>query len=204
MKTCGAHPAFLPDATFYMRVHDPAGSAGPNPYRWDYRTARDLFGGKRVVLVGVPGAFSPTCSDAHLPELEREYAALRAAGADEVWCTAVNDAFAMFRWAEALGVSKVRMLPDGNGDLARGMGMLVSKRNRGFGARSWRYAAVVDDMRIVAMFEEAGKMDECPADPFGVSSVRRGVLPFLRAKREKETGKGGSRRRAATAPTSKK
>lgn len=172
----------LPDATFYMRVRDPAMSS-PNPYRWDCRTARDLFGGKRIVLVGMPGAFSPTCSDTHLPELEREYDALRAAGVDEVWCTAVNDAFTMFRWAEALGVRRVRMLPDGNGDLARGLGMLVSKRNRGFGSRSWRYSAVVDDMRIVALFEEAGKMDECPADPFETSKMRRSVLPFLSASK---------------------
>lgn len=171
----------LPDTTFYIRVRDPSVS-GPNPFRWEYVTAKDLFAGKRVVIVALPGAFTPKCSDHHLPGFQKSYKEIRKLGVDEVWCTSVNDAFVMFQWAKMLNVPDVKMLPDGNGDFARAMGMLVSKRNLGFGERSWRYAMVVDDMRIERAFVEPGKMDDCPEDPFGESAAER-VLAYLSGTR---------------------
>jgi len=83
----------------------------------------------------------------------------------------VNDAFTMFQWSKNLGVEKVKMLPDGNGDFTRLMGMLVKKENLGFGDRSWRYSMHVVDGEIKALFSEGGKMDNCPEDPFEVSNV---------------------------------
>jgi peroxiredoxin len=77
----------------------------------------------------------------------------------------------MFQWAKNLGVEKVKMLPDGNGDFSREMGMLVQKENLGFGSRSWRYSMHVVDGQIKAQFVEPGQMDECPTDPFTVSDA---------------------------------
>lgn len=165
-----AWPPLLPDVVFHLRERDPRGSG----FRWTLSTTRELFAGKRIVLFGVPGAFTPTCTDDHLPGYERAYDDIRAAGAiDEVWCTSVNDAFVMFQWAQSLGVKRVRMLPDGNADFARALGMLVSKRNLGFGARSWRYVAVVDDMRVETFIAEPGKMDDSPTDPYLLTSAQQ-------------------------------
>ena len=77
----------------------------------------------------------------------------------------------MFQWAKQLGTEKVKMLPDGNGDFTRLMGMLVKKENLGFGARSWRYSMHVVDGEIQQIFSEPGKMDNCPEDPFTCSDV---------------------------------
>ena len=78
-----------------------------------------------------------------------------------------------------MGVKQVKMLPDGNGDFTRGMGMLVKKENLGFGYRSWRYAMLVDDKNIVKLFSEPGKSDDCPDDPFTVSDADT-MLDFLK------------------------
>lgn len=171
----------LPDCTFYTRVRDPS-VKGPNPFRWEYVTTKDLFSGKRVVIVGLPGAFTPTCTNSHLPDFDKKFKVLQSLGVDEVWCTSVNDAFVMFQWAKQLGLENVRMLPDGNGDFAKGLGMLVCKRNLGFGPRSWRFAMIVNDLKIETVLEEPGKMDACPTDPFGASSVDK-VIAALRKKR---------------------
>ena len=77
----------------------------------------------------------------------------------------------MFQWSKQLGIEKVKMLPDGNGDFTRGMGMLVKKENLGFGDRSWRYSMHVVDGVIQSQFVESGLMDNCPEDPFEVSDV---------------------------------
>jgi peroxiredoxin len=164
-----------------------------NEFVWEHHTASNLFAGKRIVIFGVPAAFSPVCTDHHLPDYERYHDDILCEGVDEVWCTSVNDHFVMFQWAKNLDVKKVRMLPDGNGDLARAMGMLVCSGSKGYGFRSWRYAMVVNDLRIEAIFEEPGKMDHCPVDPFTVSSVEQGVLPYL--KREKKRNKHQLQRR---------
>ena len=85
----------------------------------------------------------------------------------------------MFQWSKNLGVTNVKMLPDGNGDFTRGMGMLVKKENLGFGDRSWRYAMLVDDHKIVQLFAEPGKADNHDEDPFSVSDVET-MLNHLR------------------------
>ena len=87
----------VPDVTFKTRVRD-EGVGGPNPYRWQDRTGADIFGGRRVVLFALPGAFTPTCSATHLPRYEALHDDFRALGVDEVVCLSVNDAFVMFQW----------------------------------------------------------------------------------------------------------
>ena len=160
----------VPDVTFKTRVRDES-IGGDNPFRWQDVTSADIFQGKSVIIVALPGAFTPTCSSTHLPGYEAKYDELTALGVDAVYCLSVNDAFTMFQWSKRLEVEKVKMLPDGNADFTRLMGMLVKKENLGFGERSWRYSMHVVDGEIKAIFAEAGKMDNCPEDPFEVSDV---------------------------------
>lgn len=159
----------LPDTTFYMRERDHT-IEGDNPFKWVYKTTKDLFAGKKVVIFGLPGAFTPTCSNSQLPNYEKLYEEFASKGVEEIWCTSVNDAFVMYQWGQSQGLKHIKLLPDGNGDFAEGMGMLVDKSNLGFGKRSWRYAAIVDDMRVVDMFSEEDYMDNCPTDPYKYSA----------------------------------
>ena len=160
----------VPNVTFKTRVRDES-IKHENPFRWQDVTTADIFANKSVVIVALPGAFTPTCSSTHLPGYQAKYDELKALGIDEVYCLSVNDAFTMFQWSKNLGVDKIKMLPDGNGDFTRGMGMLVKKQNLGFGDRSWRYSMHVVDGQIRAQFIEPGLMDNCPEDPFEVSDV---------------------------------
>ena len=159
----------LPDTTFYTRERDET-IGGDNPFKWSYKTTKDLFAGKKVVIFGLPGAFTPTCSNSQLPGYENLYDEFVAKGIHEIWCTSVNDAFVMHQWAKAQGITKVKMLPDGNGSFAEALGMLVDKSNLGFGKRSWRYAIVVDNLEIQDWYEEPGYMNLDPTDPYGQSA----------------------------------
>ncbi len=169
----------VPHAMFRTRVRNDT-LEGPNPYEWKDRTTEDIFAGRRIVLFALPGAFTPTCSSTHLPGYEAHYDDFKALGIDEVICLAVNDAFVMHQWGKHLGAEKVFLLPDGNGEFTRKMGMLVKKENLGFGMRSWRYSMYVDDCEIVKMFVEPGFEDDCAGDPFEVSDADT-MLGFLRA-----------------------
>ncbi|WP_170381308.1 peroxiredoxin [Ruegeria atlantica] len=159
----------LPDVTFHTRVRDEA-VEGPNPFRWEDKTTADYFAGKRVILFSLPGAFTPTCSTYQLPGFEKGYGEFKEKGIDEIYCMSVNDSFVMNKWALDQGLENVKVIPDGSGEFTRKMGMLVDKDNLGFGMRSWRYATVVNDGVVEAWFEEPGLMDNCPEDPYGVSS----------------------------------
>ena len=170
--------ANVPNVVFKTRVRDEK-IGGENPFRWQDVTSADIFAGKKVIIVALPGAFTPTCSSTHLPGFEAKYAEFKALGIDEIYCLSVNDAFTMFQWGKNLGVSNVKMLPDGNGDFTRGMGMLVKKENLGFGDRSWRYAMLVDNHKIVQVFAEAGKADNYGEDPFEVSDAET-MLNYLK------------------------
>ena len=173
--------ARVPEVTFKTRVRDES-VAGHNPYRWQDVSAGEIFNGKKIVVFGLPGAFTPTCSSTHLPGFEARYDEFKALGIDEVYCLSVNDAFVMKQWADKLGVKKVKMLPDGNGEFARGMGMLVKKENLGFGERSWRYSMFVEDGLIKKLFIEPGFSDDCPDDPFEVSDADT-MLAYLKGAR---------------------
>lgn len=168
----------VPNVVFKTRVRDES-IGGENPFRWQDVTTADIFKGKKVVIVALPGAFTPTCSSTHLPGFDAKYQEFKNHGVDEIYCLSVNDAFTMFQWGKNLGIKNVKMLPDGNGDFTREMGMLVKKNNLGFGDRSWRYSMLVDDQKIVKIFEEPGKMDNCPEDPF-VASDADTLLNFIK------------------------
>lgn len=160
----------VPQVTFKTRVRDES-IGGDNPFRWQDVTSNDIFAGKKVVVLALPGAFTPTCSSTHLPGFEQRYDELKQNGVDEVYCLSVNDAFTMYQWGKQLGVEKVKLLPDGNGEFTQGMDMLVKKENLGFGDRSWRYSMLVEDGQVKQMFVEEGKVDNCPDDPFECSDV---------------------------------
>lgn len=170
----------VPDVVFKTRVRDES-VGGSNPFRWQDVTTKELFGGKRVVVFSLPGAFTPTCSSTHLPRYEELYDEIKAQGVDEVICISVNDAFVMFQWGKKQGAEKVFLLPDGNGEFTRKMGMLVEKSNLGFGMRSWRYSMVVNDGKIEKMFVEPEYGDNCPTDPFEVSDADT-MLAYLKGE----------------------
>ncbi|MEN9272642.1 MAG: redoxin family protein, partial [Gloeomargarita sp. DG_1_5_bins_55] len=89
----------VPDVVFKTRVRDES-VGGSNPFRWQDLTTQEIFGGKKVVLFALPGAFTPTCSSSHLPRYEELYDEFRALGIDAVICLSVNDAFVMFQWGK--------------------------------------------------------------------------------------------------------
>ena len=146
----------------------PAGSfgvmtdAGPGQMSTD-----ELFSGKKVVLLSVPGAFTPTCSSSHVPRFNQLAPAFKAQGVDEIVCMSVNDAFVMNEWKETQNAENITFIPDGNGEFTDGMGLLVAKEDLGFGNRSWRYSMLVRDGVIEKMFIEPEK----PGDPFEVSDA---------------------------------
>lgn len=171
----------VPSVTFKTRVRDES-VGGPNPFRWQDRTSEEIFKGRKVVVFGLPGAFTPTCSSTHLPRFEELHQQLIDEGIDEVVCVSVNDAFVMYQWGRNLGATNVTLLPDGNAEFTEKLGMLVSKTNLGFGARSWRYSMLVEDGEIVEQFVEAGKGDDVEGDPFEVSDADT----MLKAIRERK------------------
>ncbi len=168
----------VPDITFRTRVRDES-IGGDNPFRWQDMTTDDYFKGKRVVLFSLPGAFTPTCSTYQLPGYENGAADFKALGIDEIYCMSVNDTFVMNNWAWKQELQNVKVIPDGNGEFTRLAGMLVEKTNLGFGPRSWRYAAVINDGVVEAWFEEPGREDNHGADPYGISSPET-VLAWLK------------------------
>jgi len=150
------------------------------------KTAGEVFGSDKTVLVfGLPGAFTPTCSTQQLPGFEELYEQFQDAGIDEIYCTSVNDGFVMNSWFDSLGIEKVQPLADGNGKFARFMGMLVEKTNLGFGMRSWRYAAIIRSGRVINLFQEVGMRDNHEEDPYEASNPQN-ILYFLQDVEEHE------------------
>lgn len=173
-------PQTVPDAVFHTRVRNDA-LGGPNPYEWKSVSSADLFNGKRVVVFALPGAFTPACSETHLPGYEAAMDEFATLGVDDVICISVNDAFVMFQWAKAQNITRVRMLPDGNAEFTRKMGMLVDRSANGMGLRSWRYSMLVEDGKITALFSEPGLRDNPPGVPVQVSGADT-MLAHLRGQ----------------------
>jgi glutaredoxin-like protein len=147
----------VPQATFRARENG----------RWKEISSRDFFDGRTVIVFALPGAYTPTCSSAHLPRYNELAPFFRELGVDEVACLAVNDGFVMAEWQRDQNAPNVTFLPDGNAEFTRAMGMLVDKSDLGFGPRSWRYSMLVRDGVIEKMFIEPEK----PGDPFEVSDA---------------------------------
>jgi peroxiredoxin len=137
----------VPDVKVYT-----FGEKGPEP-----TTSAEVLGDGKVVLFAVPGAFTPTCSDHHLPGFVMRAEELKAKGVDKVVCASVNDAFVMGAWGRDQGVgSSVVMLADGNGELAEAMGLTMDGSGFGLGGRSQRYAAILDDGVVSWLAVEPG------------------------------------------------
>ncbi|NMM08639.1 peroxiredoxin [Polaromonas sp.] len=148
----------LPAATLmeYSDVEGKACSIGPNAFDVGKASA-----GKTIALFALPGAFTPTCSAKHVPGYLENFAALQAAGVDEIWCVSVNDAFVMGAWArEQKSAGKVRMLADGSADFTKATGLTLDLTSRGMGLRSNRYSMLVKDGKVLSLNVEApGKFE---------------------------------------------
>ena len=148
----------LPDATLFEFVEDERAGCTIGPNSFD---VREQTAGKRVVIFGLPGAFTPTCSARHVPGYVEAAADLSAAGIDEIWCVSVNDAFVMSAWGRDLQTSgKVKMIADGSARFTQALGLDQDLSERGMGIRSQRYAMVVDDGVVKTLSVEApGKFE---------------------------------------------
>jgi peroxiredoxin len=125
-------------------------------------TTDDIFRGKRIVLIAVPGAFTPACSQRHLPGYVDKAADIKAKGIDEIACVAVNDAFVMGAWGrDQKAEGKVRMLADGSGDFTRALGLELDLSKGGLGVRSKRYSMLVDDgvVKSLNVEQQPGQVD---------------------------------------------
>lgn len=147
----------VPNVTFHTRQNN----------EWVDVTTDQIFKGKTVVVFSLPGAYTPTCSSAHVPRYNQLLPALQSHGVDDVICVSVNDAFVMNEWQLEQNADKITFMPDGNGEFSEGMGMLVDKSAVGFGKRSWRYSMLVKDGVIEKMFIER----DVEGDPFEVSDA---------------------------------
>lgn len=129
-------------------------------------TTEALFGGKRAVLFALPGAFTPTCSRSHLPGFIAQSDAIKAKGADVIYCLSVNDAFVMDAWGKSQNAEgAVEMLADGSAEFSRAIGLDADFSARGFGIRSQRYAMIVDDGKVQMLaVEEPGKFEVSGAE----------------------------------------
>ena len=148
----------LPACTLmeYVEVPGDGCSIGPNPV-----ALPAALQGKTIALFAVPGAFTPTCSETHLPGFVAQADAFKAAGVDEIWCVAVNDAFVMGAWArEQHTAGKVRMLADGDATFTKATGLTLDLTGKGLGLRSNRYSMLVKDGKVVQLNNEApGKFE---------------------------------------------
>jgi peroxiredoxin len=153
----------LPEATLteFVEVEGNGCSLGPNAFK-----VSELTRGKKIVIFGLPGAFTPTCSAQHVPGYVQQHDALKQKGVDEVWCISVNDAFVMGAWGrEQKSVGKVRMMADGSGEFTKALGLEFDLTGRGMGVRSQRYAMLVEDGVVKSIDVEApGKFEVSSAD----------------------------------------
>ncbi len=145
----------IPEATLKVM-----GEKGPQ----DVTTA-EMFGGKKVVLFAVPGAFTPTCSAAHLPGFVVNADKIKEKGVDAIVCLSVNDAFVMDAWGKGANAEELIMAADGNGDFTKAMGLEMDGSGFGMGLRSQRYALIAEDGKITTLNVEApGQFDVSSAD----------------------------------------
>jgi peroxiredoxin (alkyl hydroperoxide reductase subunit C) len=133
----------VPNATLYEYIAEetPGCTIGPNAFK-----VSDIVTGKKIIVFGLPGAFTPTCSAQHVPSYVEHFDAVKSKGIDEVWCVSVNDAFVMGAWGDNLKVGKkVRMMADGSDEWTKALGLELDLVARGLGVRSQRYAMVIDN-----------------------------------------------------------
>lgn len=140
----------------FIEVEGEGCSIGPNSFDIEKATA-----GKKIAIFGLPGAYTPTCSAKHLPGYVQTASQLKAAGIDEIWCVAVNDAFVMGAWGrDQKTQGAVRMMADGSADFARATGLTLDLSSKGMGVRAQRYSMLVDNGVVKTLNIEApGKFE---------------------------------------------
>ena len=177
---------FIPISNFYYR-QEVDGAIGIDKTDWVVKTSFDIFQDKRCLVFSVPGPFTPICSGFQLPRYDKFYNDFKFEyNIDEVYCHSVSDFFVMQAWFKDQNIKNVKMLPDGNGDFARLLGMYVDRTQYGMGKRSWRHAFISDmDMRIERLFTEPHIEDNIDGDPYEESSPEN-VLEYLRRKKAGE------------------
>ena len=153
----------LPDGQLqeFIEVETAGCSLGPNTF-----SVADLVKGKKIVIFGLPGAFTPTCSAKHVPGYVQQYDALKRKGVHEIWCISVNDAFVMGAWGrDQHSTGKVRMMADGSADYTKKLGLELDLTARGMGVRSQRFAMLVENGVVKALNIEApGKFEVSSAE----------------------------------------
>jgi peroxiredoxin len=143
----------LPDGQLreFIEVETAGCSLGPNTFE-----VKDLVKGRKIVVFGLPGAFTPTCSAKHVPSYLQHYDDLRRGGVDEIWCLAVNDAFVMGAWGrEQHATGKVRMMADGAGDYTKKLGLELDLTANGLGMRCKRFSMLIEDGVVKILNVEA-------------------------------------------------
>ena len=144
----------VPNATLYEYIAEetPGCTIGPNAFQ-----VSEVVKGKKIVVFGLPGAFTPTCSAQHVPGYVAHYDAIKAKGVDEIWCVSVNDAFVMGAWGDNLkAAKKVRMMGDGSAEWTIALGLELDLVARGLGIRSQRYVMVLENGVVKHLAVEAG------------------------------------------------
>lgn len=153
----------LPDGTLqeYIEVEGNGCTVGPNAFK-----VSDLTKGKKVVIFAVPGAFTPGCSNTHLPGFLKNVEKLKAKGIDEILCLSVNDAFVMGAWARDQKVSgKIRLMADGSADYVRKLGLEFDLTGKGMGVRSQRFSLLVDNGRVAKVnVDKPGQIEASSAE----------------------------------------
>ena len=151
------YPKEIPNVTIKIHEND----------NWQDFNTKEFFANKNVILFGLPGAFTPTCSNSHVPRFNELYPVFKEFGIDEILCLSVNDTFVMNAWKKDQHAEKIFFLPDGNADFTKAMNLVVDDRHLGFGDRSRRYSMLVKNGQIEKMFVE----EDVPGDPYKVSDA---------------------------------
>ena len=147
--------------------------------KWVDKTIDEYFKNKRVIIFSLPGAFTPTCSSQQLPGFEKNHSKLKDLGIDEVYCCSVNDSYVMNAWAKKMSIQNIELIPDGSGLFTKYMGMLIAKDNNGFGQRSWRYMAIINDGIVEKWWQEPGINNTGSDDDPYVETTPENTMSYL-------------------------
>ncbi|CAD2084650.1 1-cys peroxiredoxin, putative [Plasmodium vinckei brucechwatti] len=140
----------------------------------------ELFKSKRILLISLPGAFTPLCTSKMIPEYEKEYDNfIRENKFDDIYCITNNDIYVLKSWFKDMGIKKIKYISDGNSSFTESMNMLVDKSNYFMGMRPWRYVAIVENNILIKIFQENEKQHNIQTDPYDISSVNH-VKEFLK------------------------
>ena len=171
----------IPKVNFRVREGDSSNDAEICAIggKWTDKSSDDYFKGKRVILFSLPGAFTPTCSSQQLPGFEKNAAKFKDLGIDDIYCCSVNDSYVMNAWAKKMNISNVKVIPDGSGLFTKYMGMLISKDHDGFGQRSWRYMAIINDGVVEKWWQEPGINNTGSDDDPYVETTPENTITYL-------------------------